>query len=210
MANLFPIFMKLEGRKVLVVGAGAIAEQKLDGLISAGADLYVVAPHASEQIQQFAAQGKLVYAEREFVASDLLGAALVVAATGNPEVNEFVFQEARKQGILCNAVDEPSRCDFYYGAVVQRGDLQIAISTNGHSPALAQRIRLQLEKQFGPTYADWLKWLGHVRHLLFQRPMDPQRRKSALHSIARPEIYERFSRARSSKRAAVRANGASL
>lgn len=195
MANLFPIFLKLEGRKVLVVGAGDIAEQKLDGLLSAGADIYVVAPQASEKIQQHAREGELVYASREFVASDLLDAALVIAATGNPQVNEFVFYEARKQGILCNTVDEPQRCDFYYGAVVQRGDLQIAISTNGHSPALAQRIRLQLEKQFGPSYADWLKWLGHVRRLFFQRPIDPQRRKNALHKIARPEVYERFNRA---------------
>lgn len=200
MANLFPIFVKLEGRKVLVVGAGNIAEQKLDGLVSAGADICVVAPRASEKIQQLARDGKIVYASREFVASDLLGATLVIAATGNPDVNEFVFQEARKQGILCNAVDEPQRCDFYYGAVVQRGDLQIAISTNGHSPALAQRIRMQLEQQFGPTYADWLKWLGHVRQLFFQRSIDPQRRKIALHKIARSEIYERFNRAHSLKR----------
>ncbi len=192
MASLFPIFLKLEGRKCLLVGAGEIAEQKLDGLLKAGADVHIVAPKAKERIQRLALGGSVRWSEREFVPSDLEGVALVVAATGNPEVNEIIFRLADAKGLLCNAVDEPERCHFYYPAVVQRGDLQIAISTAGHSPALAQRIRKQLEQQFGESYGDWLAWLGLVRRMFFQRPMDPQRRKRTLHSIARAEVYERY------------------
>jgi precorrin-2 dehydrogenase/sirohydrochlorin ferrochelatase len=203
MANLFPIFLKLEGRRVLVVGAGSIAEQKLDGLLRAGADVHVVAPQANESVQKFARDGRLRWSVREFTVSDLEGAALVIAATGNPEVNEHIYREAEIRGVLCNAVDEPERCHFYYPAVVQRGDLQIAISTAGHSPALAQRIRKQLEEQFDVGYADWLSWLGQVRRRLFSRPIDPQKRRNILHRIARTEVYERFARAQQASRAGV-------
>jgi precorrin-2 dehydrogenase / sirohydrochlorin ferrochelatase len=203
MANLFPIFLKLEGRRVLVAGAGPVAEQKLDGLLRAGADVHVVAPQATDLVQQFARDGQLRWSQREFNSSDLDRAALVVAATGHAEVNERIYREAESRGVLCNAVDEPDRCHFYYPAVVQRGDLQIAISTAGHSPALAQRIRKQLEQQFDAGYAEWLNWLGNARRRLFSRPVDPQRRKNILHRIARPEIYERFVRAQQTRRAGV-------
>jgi precorrin-2 dehydrogenase/sirohydrochlorin ferrochelatase len=203
MANLFPIFVKLKGRRVLVAGAGPVAEQKLDGLLRAGADVHVVAPQATGLVQELARDGRLRWSQREFTSSDLNQAALVVAATGNSEVNERIYREAELRGILCNAVDEPDRCHFYYPAVVQRGDLQIAISTAGHSPALAQRIRKQLEQQFDAGYGDFLHWLGGVRRRLFTLAIDPQRRKNILHRIARPEVYERFTRAQHTRRAGV-------
>lgn len=194
MANLFPIFLKLEAKRVLVVGAGSIAEQKLGGLLSAGADVHVVAPEANERVRALAASGELRWSARHYTNSDLDGATFVVAATGDPQVNERVFRDADARRILCNAVDEPARCHFYYPAVVQRGDLQIAISTAGHSPALAQRIRKELEERFDAGYGDWLKWLGNVRRCLFSRPIDPQRRKSVLHRIARADVYNNYRR----------------
>jgi precorrin-2 dehydrogenase/sirohydrochlorin ferrochelatase len=196
MASLFPIFLKLEGRRVLVVGAGAIAEQKLGGLLNAGADIHIVAPSANPSIRALAADNRLRWSQRGYVDFDLDGVVLVVAATGNPEVNERVYREADSRGILCNAVDEPERCHFYYPAIVQRGDLQIAISTAGHSPALAQRIRQELEQRFDETYGEWLAWLGTIRRRLFRSPIDPQRRRNALHRLARPEVYEHFRRTR--------------
>ena len=196
MANLFPIFMKLERRRVLVVGAGAIAEQKLGGLLQAGAEVHVVAPVASERVQSLAASGEVQWAQRKYTASDLDGAVLVVAATGAPQVNDLIYRDASALGILCNAVDEPERCHFYYPAVVQRGDLQIAISTAGQSPALAQRIRKELEQRFDAGYADWLDWLGTVRRFLFTKPIDPQRRRSVLHRIARADVYENYQRSK--------------
>jgi precorrin-2 dehydrogenase/sirohydrochlorin ferrochelatase len=203
MADLFPIFLKLEGRRCLVVGGGAIAEQKLTSLIHAGARIHLVAPHANDSIQRLAREGQLRWVQREFVSSDLDGVVVVVASTANPEVNEGIYREADARGVLCNAVDEPDRCHFYYPAIVKRGDLQIAISTAGHSPALAQRIRKQLEQQFDVGYADWLNWLGQVRRRLFSRAIDPQRRKNILHRIARPAVYDRFTRAQQTRRAGV-------
>jgi precorrin-2 dehydrogenase/sirohydrochlorin ferrochelatase len=203
MANLFPIFLKLEGRRVLVVGAGSIAEQRLDGLLRAGTEIHVVAPQAKDSIQQLALDHQLRWSTREFAPSDLEEVVLVIAATGNPEVNESIYREAEARGVLCNAVDEPERCHFYYPAVVQRGDLQIAISTAGHSPALAQRIRKQLEQQFDAGYADWLTWLGQVRRRLFSRPINPQKRRNILHRIARTEVYDRFARAQQTRHAGV-------
>jgi precorrin-2 dehydrogenase/sirohydrochlorin ferrochelatase len=196
MASLFPIFLKLEGRRVLVVGAGTIAEQKLAGLLSAGASIHVVAPGAKRAFLKLAAEGRLRWSQREYLPSDLIRAVVVIAATGNPEVNERIYRDAESRNILCNAVDEPDRCHFYYPAVVQRGDLQIAISTAGHSPALAQRIRKELEQRFDATYADWLHWLGDVRRILFTHALDPQRRRNVLHRIAGPDVYENFRRTR--------------
>jgi precorrin-2 dehydrogenase/sirohydrochlorin ferrochelatase len=107
-----------------------------------------------------------------------------------------VYREASRRHVLCNAVDEPEHCHFYYPAVVRRGDLQIAISTAGHSPALAQRLRRELETLFGPEYEDLLRWLGRVRAMLFRRDMEPQARAKTLHRIAGSEVAARFILAR--------------
>jgi precorrin-2 dehydrogenase/sirohydrochlorin ferrochelatase len=156
----------------------------------------VVAPQATESIQALAAEGRLTWIARTFEPSDLDGNLLVVAATGDRAVNEEVFRAAATRHVLCNAVDEPEHCDFYYPAVVRRGDLQIAISTSGHSPALAQRLRAELETLIGPEYEDLLGWLGKVRSMLFRRCMDSQVRRKLLHRIASREVSERFLRAR--------------
>ena len=192
MADLFPLFLKLEGRRCVLVGAGAIARQKLEGLLASGADLHVVAPQAAAEIQELARSRRLTWTQAEFNAAHLDSAVLVVAAAGDPAVNEAVFRAARERGVLCNAVDEPERCDFFYPAVVRQGDLQIAISTAGKSPALAQRIRRELEEQFDAGYVAWLNWLGRVRELLFQRQVEPELRKRTLHRIAGRAVFERF------------------
>jgi precorrin-2 dehydrogenase / sirohydrochlorin ferrochelatase len=181
---MFPIFLKLESRRCLVVGAGNIAAGKICGLVSERASLKVVAPEAVDQIRVWAAAGTIDFEERPFESKDLDGIFLVIVATSSREVNARVFQEAQAKNILCNAVDDPEHCDFYYGAVVNRGDLQIAISTNGHSPALAQRIRQQLEQQFGPEYESWVAELGKQRKQLFAAKMDPEERKRVLHELA--------------------------
>src|SRR5216684_1225574 len=119
-------------------------------------------------------------------------ASLTPAAEVAAGVNEAVFREADSRGILCNAVDDIEHCHFYYGSVVQRGDLQIAISTNGNSPALAQRLRLQLEKQFGPEYELWLEWLGTARELLRAGDGSADSKKVLLHRLASQSMFERF------------------
>ncbi len=192
MPALFPMFVKLEGHNCVVVGAGRIAAQKLESLLESGAVVRIVAPEASEEIQELARSGRISWIPTEFKAEHLAGALLVIAATGSPEVNEIVYRAAQERGVLCNSVDEPERCDFYYPAVVRRGDLQIAISTAGKSPALAQRLRKELEEQFDSSYISWLNWLGKVRELFFQRQVEPELRTRTLHRISGHAIYERF------------------
>jgi precorrin-2 dehydrogenase / sirohydrochlorin ferrochelatase len=190
--TLFPMFMKLEGRPCLVVGAGVIGEPKIGSLLTSGASLRVIAPQVSPAVAEWARAGAIVWEAREFKVTDLDGVFLVIAATSSREVNGAIFHEARQRNILCNVVDDPEYCDFYYPAVVRRGDLQLAISTNGHSPALAQRIRRELEIQFGSEYGDWLEELGKIRQQLFASGMNPDERRRLLHELASREAFERM------------------
>jgi len=190
--SLLPIFVKLQNRLVVVVGGGAIAQGKIEGLFAAEARVRVVAPQVTPAIAQWISQGKVEWQAKTFAPSDLEGAFLVIAATSAPGVNEAVFTEADARGILCNAVDDIENCHFYYGSVVQRGDLQIAISTNGKSPALAQRLRLLLEKQFGAEYELWLEWLGAARELLRAGDNSADSKKVLLHHLASEPMFERF------------------
>jgi precorrin-2 dehydrogenase/sirohydrochlorin ferrochelatase len=144
----------------------------------------VVAPEATPVVEEWARSGAVRWEAREFVPADLDEKFLVVAAASSEMVSELVFREAVRRGVLSNVVDDPTRCDFYYPAVVSRGDLQISISTNGHSPALAQRLRRQLAEQFGPEYEPWVARLGEARKKLFARRMDPERRRRILHRLA--------------------------
>ncbi len=196
MASLFPMFLKLDGRKCVVVGAGSIAAQKLESLLESGADVQIIAPLACGEIQELVQSSRVTWTQAEFHAGHLHGASLVIAATGNPAVNEAVYRAAQLLGVLCNSVDEPERCDFYYPALVRRGDLQIAISTAGKSPALAQRIRKELEEQFDSSYIGWLNWLGTVRELFFKRQVEPGLRRQTLHRIAGRAVFERFKSSR--------------
>jgi len=194
--TMFPIFLKLEGRRCLVVGAGTIAEGKIRGLLDAGASVQVVAPEAVAQIQKLAFNGVLTWNPRRFELHDLDGKVLVITATSSAEVNAQVFRAARELNVLCNSVDDPENCDFYYGAVVNRGDLQIAISTNGQSPALAQRLRQELEEQFGPEYAEWVAELGDAREQLTAKKIAVEPRRKLLHELASREAFVNRNRSR--------------
>jgi len=195
-AKLFPMFLKLSARPCLVVGAGTIAESKIASLLEAGGRVRVVAPEATPQVRSWAHANSIEWHQRLFQADDLEGMFLVVAATSSTELHEHIFAQATQRGVLCNIVDVPPLCDFYYPSVVQRGALQIAISTAGQSPALAQRLRKQLEDQFGPEYEEWMAQLGEARDKLFSTKLDPEERKRLLHEDASEEAFEAFLRNR--------------
>jgi len=192
--RLFPMFLKLAGRPCLVVGAGNIAESKMASLVDAEARVRVVALEATPAVRSWADSNSIEWHRRRFRPEDLDGMFLVIAATSSTELHEQIFQEATRRGVLCNIVDVPALCDFYYPAVVQRGALQIAISTAGQSPSLAQRLRKELAEQFGPEYAAWLEHLGEIRDRLFSAPMDPEQRKRRLYDLASKEAFEAFRR----------------
>jgi precorrin-2 dehydrogenase/sirohydrochlorin ferrochelatase len=190
MSSLFPMFLKLEGKPCLVVGAGKVGEPKIGGLIDAGACIRVIALQASETVQGWAQAGKISLELRAFDAGDLDGAFLTVVATASRALNGSIYREAQRRGVLCNVVDDPEYCDFYYPAVVRRGDLQIAISTNGQSPSLSQKLRQQLERQFGPGYAQWVAELGETRKLVLASDLNPHRKSDLLHSLASREAVK--------------------
>jgi precorrin-2 dehydrogenase / sirohydrochlorin ferrochelatase len=196
------MFLKLVGRPCLVVGAGTIAESKITSLIEAGAQVLVVAPDATPGVRSWAQAKRVEWRQRGFQPSDLDGMFIVVAATSSTELHKQIFQEATQRGVLCNIVDVAELCNFYYPAVVQRGALQIAVSTSGQSPALAQRLRIELEEQFGPEYEAWLEYLGKARDKLQSQELDPEERKRLLHELSSQEAFEAFQkehqRARSS------------
>lgn len=190
MTSLFPMFLKLAGRQCLVVGAGKVGEPKVAGLLETGALIRVVALDASPAVREWAREGKIELELRAFTPDDLDGAFLAVVATNSRSLNERVYHEAQRRRVLCNVVDVPDLCDFFYPSVVRRGDLQIAISTSGQSPSLAQKIRQQLEKQFGPAYAAWVAELGETRKLILASDLDKERKLDLLHSLASREAFE--------------------
>ena len=182
--NLFPMFLKLEGRGCLIVGAGNVALEKITSLLRAGAKLRVVAPTACEAVQQLALDGRITLELREFLETDLEGQSLAVTATNSPDVNRQVFLAAQRQGLLCNSVDDPPNCDFYFASIVQRGKLQIAISTAGESPALAQRLRREIDAQLPEDTAEWLDELGSLRREILATHPAGSERKALLHTLA--------------------------
>lgn len=190
MTSLFPLFVKLEGRQVLVVGAGNVGEPKIAGLLETGAQIRVVTLQASPRVREWAQSQRIQLELRPFHPDDLNAVFLAVVATSSRSLNERIYAEARQRNILCNVVDVPDLCDFYYPSVVRRGDLQIAVSTAGNSPSLAQKIRQQLEKQFGPGYAAWVAELGETRKLILSSDLEKQTKLDLLHSLASREAVE--------------------
>ncbi|HEY6971823.1 MAG TPA: bifunctional precorrin-2 dehydrogenase/sirohydrochlorin ferrochelatase [Candidatus Angelobacter sp.] len=181
---LYPIFLKLEGRKVLIAGGGNVAEEKIYAVLRSATDVTVVSPRVTDRICGWAASGLLRHIAEEYCPGMAKEFFLVIACTDSADVNRAIYAEAQQAGVLCNAVDDPGYCDFYAPAVVHRGDFQIAISTGGQSPALAQRVRKRLETEFGPEYESWTSWLGRMREGIIRGLPRGQRRKELLHLLA--------------------------
>jgi precorrin-2 dehydrogenase/sirohydrochlorin ferrochelatase len=186
--SLFPIFLKLTNRPCIVIGAGHLAESKIESLLTASARVTVVAPAASDRIAAMADSGEITWHQRDYATGDLANQFLVVAATNVPAVNRAVFAEAESSGVLINAVDDPPFCDFYFPSVVRRGDLQIAISTAGHSPALAQQLRKEINALLPLDTGDWLAELGNLRREVLQLEPLNDARKELLHQLATREV----------------------
>jgi precorrin-2 dehydrogenase/sirohydrochlorin ferrochelatase len=186
--SLFPIFLKLTGRPCTVIGAGHLAESKIESLLAAAARLTVIAPQASPRIADLAASGELTLHLRDYAPGDLAGQFLAVAATNVPAVNRAVFAEAESSGVLINAVDDPPFCDFFFPSVVRRGDLQLAISTGGQSPALAQRLRQEINAALPLDTGDWLAELGNLRREVLQAEPLNDSRNQLLHQLASRDV----------------------
>ena len=188
--TLLPIFLKLEGRRGLVVGAGTVALDKIVALLKTGLRVRVVAPEARDEVRALAAEGKIEWARRAFEPADLDGNFVVIAATDAPEVNAEVYRGAVERGIVCNSVDDIPHCDFFFGSVVSRGDLQIAISTAGESPAVAQRLQREIDEQLPPDLGAWLQKLGELRRGVLATHPRGEERRLLLHELAARQICD--------------------
>lgn len=166
MNTLYPIFLKLAGKKCIVVGGGSVAANKVNKLQESKADIVVISPVLTGHLEELAKTKSIDVLRREFRRGDLKDAFLVISATDSEETNRTVADEARRMGVFCNVVDNPALCDFYVPSVYQAGDLKIAISTNGKSPALARKIKEELGQLYGPEITDILESLGALRKKL--------------------------------------------
>ena len=184
MAAYYPAFLDLRGRRCLVVGGGAVAERKVEALREAGARVAVVSPTLTSALGALATAGVIEHRARRFRRYDTRGCALVVAATGVGAVDNAVAAAAHRVRALVNVVDRPAACDFILPSVLRRGDLQIAVSTGGKSPALAREIRRRLEAQIGEDYGELVARVGRARARLRTRRLAPAARMKAADHLA--------------------------
>lgn len=182
--------LALEGRAVVVVGAGNVARRKVEGLLQAGAAVRVVAPSACAEIEALAAAGQITWLREIYRRVHLEGTALVIAATGDEAVNAQVAQDARELGILVNVVDRPALCTFTVPATVRRGDLILAAATSGRCPALASAVREELESEYGPEYAEVVALLGRLRAQMIAAGWESFRIRQTLISLYRAGLPE--------------------
>jgi len=187
----YPIYLDLYDRNCLVVGGGGVATRKVETLLRAHARVVVVSRQASARLKSLAATQRIRLECRDFRSEDLQGMFLVFGATDNSALNCQIGGEARRLGLLCNIVDQPESGQFIVPAVVSRGDLLISVSTAGQSPALAKRIRGQIETRYGEEYALLLKLLGAVRRKLLAQGRDPEGHKTLLTRLIEDDLVDR-------------------
>jgi siroheme synthase-like protein len=153
----YPIYLNLTDKLSIIVGGGTIAEGKVTSLLEADAKVVIIAPEVTPAVRELAESGRVTWEQRAYRDGDLEGAAIAISATDDPEVNHRVWDEANRRGILINVVDDVPYCNFIAPAIVRRGDITIAISTNGKMPALAAHMRREMDKSFGDEYLQLLE-----------------------------------------------------
>ena len=183
-----PIFLDVTGRRCVVVGGGEVAARKVAGLLEAGADVVVVSPSLTVELAALARERRIHHINREYATGDFSGAALIYAATDDPELHQRLHADARDLGIPINVADVPALCTFIAPAVMTRGSLKIAVSTQGASPATAKSIIKRLERMFGPEYALALEVLRVARHHLQAHEPDIRKRAMKLTALAASRI----------------------
>jgi precorrin-2 dehydrogenase/sirohydrochlorin ferrochelatase len=188
----YPVFLELTGRRTVVVGGGAVAARKSQGLLAAGARLVVVADRISDMMMAFCADSNTELIKSRYSKDYLVGAVLVIAATNDRRLNRRIYKDCQELEILCNVVDSPKHCDFFVPAVVKRGDLQIAIGTEGQSPAYAGHIRKKLEGIFTEKHGEFLTEIEAMREKLIREVADPAERKAISGELVDDASFEYF------------------
>ena len=186
----YPVNLNIRDRRCLVVGGGAVGTRKVFGLLECGAHVTVVSPEVSDRMVDLAREGKIRLALRPFRKSDLEDVFLVIGATDDEALNRRVHRHAEKRGLLCNIADRPEICNFILPSVVRRGALTISISTSGRSPAMAKKLRKEVELQFGEEYNVLLQLMGAIRKKLLSQAHAPEAHKPLFESLLNAGLIE--------------------
>jgi precorrin-2 dehydrogenase/sirohydrochlorin ferrochelatase len=188
--SYYPIFVDLTDQGVLVVGGGEVAERKIKNLLAYRCRIYIVSSHLTSQLKDLVAHNEVQLIEAESLDNLLNEVFMVIAATDDPQLNSRIASRARERGILVNSVDQPRDCTFIMPSIVKAGDLQIAISTGGKSPAMAKKIRQELESTFGPEYASFIELLGLLRRELLSKERHSSRNKIVFQRLVDSPLLE--------------------
>jgi len=188
----YPIFLELADRRVVLIGAGKVAFRKAQSLLDAGARLVIIAEQIDDMFTALCQGTNAKLIRSRYSKEYLVGATLAVAATNNPQLNRRIYKDCQQLEILCNVVDNPQLCDFFVPAVVNRGDLKIAIGTEGVFPAYAGHIRKKLEKIFTEKHGEFLAELQKLRSRVILDVPDSAQRKALLGRLADDESLNYF------------------
>ena len=186
----YPIYLDIRDRNCLVVGGGSVGSRKVETLLDCGAKVTVVSIDAGETLKKLSDRGVIQMKERAFQSADLDNMFLVIGATDNEALNFEIYAAARRRGVLCNIADRPEACNFVLPSIVNRGDLIIAISTSGKSPAFAKKLRKQLETQFGNEYAEFLNLMGAIRKKLLSKDHEPEAHKHLFERLIERDLVQ--------------------
>ena len=186
----YPIFVDLSGQPCLVIGGGSVAERKVASLLDAQARVSVISPRLTRQLEAWAAALRVRTLRRAYQSGDVRGFRLVFAATSDQALHHRVAAEAEAAGVLLNVADRPTVCSFIVPAVVSQGDLSIAVSTGGTSPAMAQKIRRQLSADFGPEYARALQLLARIRERVTRQRLSSRERRQRFQRLVNSPLLD--------------------
>jgi precorrin-2 dehydrogenase/sirohydrochlorin ferrochelatase len=186
----YPVFLDIKGRSCLVVGGGCVGTRKVETLLECGALVTVVSINATETLKRLSQEALITLKIRAYRSSDLNGRFLIIGATNDERLNQQLSQDAEKCNLLCNIADRPAVSNFILPSIVQRGDLVIAISTAGNSPAFAKKLRQDIEKQYGEEYGVFLQLMGAVRRRLLQETHAPEQHKPLFQKIIHSNLLD--------------------
>jgi precorrin-2 dehydrogenase/sirohydrochlorin ferrochelatase len=188
--KFYPAYLDLRDRPCVVIGGGTVAERKTLALLEAGADVTIISPALTPKLNEFSDAGKITHSKKQYEESDLSGQFLVIAATPSVEVNTLVARACRKRHVLVNVAVPPEESSFIVPSVVERGDLLIAISTSGASPALAKKIRQDIEQRYGGEYGIFLDKMSAIRHRVLEEVSDGQKRHEVFQAIVDSDVID--------------------
>jgi precorrin-2 dehydrogenase/sirohydrochlorin ferrochelatase len=186
----YPVCLDVSGKRCVIVGGGEVAERKVRRLMDCGAEVLVVSESLSPALQTMKSDGLLSHIQAGYSSDLIEGAFLVIGATDRTEVNEAVSRDAKRQGILVNIVDDPERCNFILPSLHRRGDLMIAVSTGGKSPALAKKLRKEMARHYGPEFETLLRIMGQIRSRIISRGYPPEKNKALFESVIDSDIMD--------------------